>query len=74
MCADIPDVAGLYLEEARDLLGAAGIAVEEVLMTAPPRLRDGAGAQKLRVILARDKGNGGISLLVTLARDIEELF
>jgi len=71
---EIPDVAALYLEEAVEILEASGIHVREVVKTLPPRLRDCAGEGRLRVVLVEPCGQGGVTLVVTRAIDVDKLF
>jgi hypothetical protein len=74
MGADIPDIAGLYLEEALDVLDATGMDARAIIKTAPPRQRNIAYEGRFRVISAGNKGSDGITVIVTPAPDIERLF
>ena len=70
-----PDVSALYLEEALEILKKSGARIKEIVKTQPPAFIRGAEEmKKLRVVLATQRDNEGVSLLVTPAHDVEECF
>ena len=76
--ADCADVAALYLEEALEVLEASGVVVADIVKTLPPKLPSKKGRatdhKRVRVVSVKHLRNNEVSLIVTPAADVEELF